>query len=84
MHLKNITKICHEEKTFDHLHLLLAYYIFLREILQIESVVLLNFKVFEGNLKNVCQKAIKIIPSSSRNTSNVSMFHYHVIKMNEV
>ena len=37
-------------------------------------------KVFEGNLKNVCQKAIKTNSSSFRNTSNVPMFHYHVIK----
>ena len=41
---KYITKIRHEEKTFDHLHLLLAYYIFLSEILQIESVMILNFE----------------------------------------
>ena len=34
--------------------------------------------------KNVCQKAIKTNWSSSRNTSNVPMFCYHVIKMNEV
>ena len=41
---KYIIKIRHEEKAFNHLHLLLAYYIYLRDILQIESVMLLNFE----------------------------------------
>ena len=39
-----ITKICYEERAFNHLHLLLAHNIFLREILQIESAVLLYFE----------------------------------------
>ena len=41
-----ITKICYEGREFDHLHLLLAYNIFLREILETESTVLLQF---DGN-----------------------------------
>ena len=49
--------------------------------------------VFEGNLKNICQKAIKkhLILSSqyifsflTKVTSNVRMFPYHVIKLNEL
>ena len=39
---------------------------------------------FEGNLINICQKAIKAKSCSSRDTSNVLMFRYHVIKLNEV
>ena len=39
-----LTKICYEERAFDHLYLLLAYDIFLREILQTESTVLLYFE----------------------------------------
>ena len=41
-----ITKICYEQRTFsfDHLRVLLTYAIFLREILQIESIVLLYFE----------------------------------------
>ena len=71
---KCIPTIRYEERAFDHLHLLLAYCIFLREIL----------KVFKGNLKNVCQKAIKkpshlssqyIFPSSkcSKNLTTVKI-----------
>ena len=41
-------------------------------------------EVLEGNLKNVCQKAIKTNSSSCSSTSNVPMFCYDVIKMNEV
>ena len=40
---ENIEQIYYEERAFDHHYLLLAYYIFLREILQIESIVLLYF-----------------------------------------
>ena len=40
---KYITKIHYEERAFDQLPLLLEYYIFLREILQIQSIVLLYF-----------------------------------------
>ena len=36
-----ITKICYEGREFDHLHLLVAYNIFLKEILETESTVLL-------------------------------------------
>ena len=43
----NIAKILYEERAFDHLHLLLAY-IFLREILQIASIVLLYFEGILG------------------------------------
>ena len=39
-----MTKIYCEEKAFDHLYLLLAYDIFLREILQTETIMLLNFE----------------------------------------
>ena len=39
-----ITRICYEERAFDHLYLLLGYDIFLREILQTESTVLLYFE----------------------------------------
>ena len=41
-----ITKVPYEESTFafDHLHLPLAYDIFVREILQIETIVLLYFE----------------------------------------
>ena len=42
--LENITEIRYEERAFDHFHLLLAHDIFLREILQIESIVLLYFE----------------------------------------
>ena len=45
------------------------------------SLVLLYF---EGNFINICQKAIKAKSCSSRDTSNVLMFRYHVIKLNEV
>ena len=38
---ENIEQIYYEERAFDHLYLLLAYYIW--EILQIESIVLLYF-----------------------------------------
>ena len=41
---ENITEIRYEERAFDHFHLLLAHDIFLREILQIESIVLLYFE----------------------------------------
>ena len=41
---KYIIKIRYVERAFDHLHLLLACYIFLREVLQIESMALLYFK----------------------------------------
>ena len=41
---KYITKIRYKERAFDHLHLLLAYYIFLREVLLMENVVLLYFE----------------------------------------
>ena len=41
-------------------------------------------EVFEGNLKNVCQKAIKTNLSFSHSTSNIPMLCYHVNKMNEV
>ena len=41
---ENITEICYEERTFEHFHLLLAYDIFLRVFLQIESIVLLYFQ----------------------------------------
>ena len=34
-------EIRYEERAFDHFHLLLTHDIFLREILQIESIVLL-------------------------------------------
>ena len=77
-------KTRYAERAFDHFHLLLAYYIFFREILQIESIVLLYFEDNEGNWKNVCQKAMTTNSSSSRNRSNVEMFLYHFIKMNEV
>ena len=53
----------YEETAFDHLHLLLTYCIFFREILQIDSIV------------NICQKAIKTNSSSSPNTSNFPLFH---------
>ena len=39
-----ITRIFYEERAFDHLYLLLGYDIFLREILQTESTVLLYFE----------------------------------------
>ena len=45
---KHITNIHYEERILDHFHLLLACYIFLREILQIESIVLLYSKVVWG------------------------------------
>ena len=32
-------KVRYEERAFEHLHLVLAYYTFLREVLQIESTV---------------------------------------------
>ena len=38
---ENITEIRHGKRAFDHFHLLLEYDIFLREILQMESIVLL-------------------------------------------
>ena len=41
---ENITEIRYEERAFDHFYLLLAYDIFLREILQIENIVLLYFE----------------------------------------
>ena len=41
---ENITETRYEERTFDHFHLLLAYDIFLRVFLQIESIVLLYFQ----------------------------------------
>ena len=41
---KCITTVRYEKRAFDHLHLLLAYYFFLREILQIESIRLLYFE----------------------------------------
>ena len=41
---ENITEIRYEERAFDHFHLLLAYDIFLRVFLQIESLVLLYFE----------------------------------------
>ena len=56
--------------------------IFFQGILQIESIALLYLELFEGNLKNVCQKAIKRNSSSSCSTSIVPMVCYHVIKMN--
>ena len=40
--------------------------------------------MFEGNLKNYCQKAVKTNSSFSCNESNVPMLCSHVIKMNEV
>ena len=40
----NITEIHYEEIAFDHFHILLVYDIFHREILQIESIVLLYFE----------------------------------------
>ena len=43
-----ITKICYEERAFNHLHLLLAHNIFLREIL-LYLQFYYNLKVFEGN-----------------------------------
>ena len=43
----NIAKILYEARAFDHLHPLLAY-IFLREILQIASIVLLYFEGILG------------------------------------
>ena len=39
-----ITKICYEKRAFDHLHLLLAYDIFLSETLKTQSTVLLYFE----------------------------------------
>ena len=39
--LENITEIRYERTAFDYFHLLLAYDIFLRVFLQIESIVLL-------------------------------------------
>ena len=62
-------KIRYDERTLaiDYLHLLLAYDIFLKEILQIERIPYYILKVFEGNLKNVCQKAIKTNSSSFLN-----------------
>ena len=39
-----ITRICYEERAFDHLYLLLGYDNFLREILQTEITVLLYFE----------------------------------------
>ena len=41
---ENITEIRYEERAFDNFHLLLAYDIFPREILQIESIALLYFE----------------------------------------
>ena len=41
-------------------------------------------KVFGGNLKSVCQKAIKANSSSAHNKSIFPMFRYHFIKMNKV
>ena len=39
-----MTKIIYEERSFNHLHLLLAYYTYFSEMLQIESIVLLYFE----------------------------------------
>ena len=80
---KYIAKIRYEESAFDHLPLFLAYDIFLREY-KLKAQYHYILKVFDGNLKNVCQKAIKNNSWSFRSTSNVPMFHYHVIKMNKV
>ena len=52
LHLKIYNKNSCEERAFDHLHLLLAYYIFLRQILQIESIVLLYFSILSKSNKN--------------------------------
>ena len=93
-HLLCITTIRYGKRAFDeHLHLLLACYIFLREILQTESIILLHFEGMKVIWK-MFVKGIKTISFSSRNiasslmkctgTSNVRMFRYHVIKMNEV
>ena len=77
-----------KERVFDHLHLLreILYYIisFSGKFYQWKVWYYYILKVFEGNLKNVCQKAIKTNSTSSRNKSKVPMFYYHVIKMNEV
>ena len=75
LHLKICKKNSCEERTFDHLHLLLAYYIFLRQILQIESIVLLYFSILSKSNKSQLSSSLK---------SNVWMFCYHVVKMNEV
>ena len=80
---KYITEICYEERAFNHYNLFLVYDILLKEILQISQHYNI-LKLFEGNLKNVCQKAIKANSSSFRNTSNVPMFRYHVTEMSEV
>ena len=50
-----ITKICYEERAFDHLYLVLADDIFLREILQTESAYYI-LKVFEVNSKMFVKK----------------------------
>ena len=50
---KYIMKICYEEKRFDHFHLLPAYYISLREILQNEGIVFLYFENI-GRLLEKC------------------------------
>ena len=81
---KYIIKIRYGKRAFDHFHLLPAYYIFLREFLQNESIVFLYYSyilnIFEGYYKNVCQKTITTNSSFFRNTSNVSIFRYSLLK----
>ena len=90
---KCIPTIHYEKKAFDHLHLLLPCCIFLQEISRSEN----NLTIFWRYLKVIWNLFVKtqqkehLIFSSqyiftflTKCTSNVWMFRYHVIKMNEL
>ena len=68
----------------EHLTIFICFQHTFFQGLQIDSIVFYILQIFEANWKNVCQKAITTNLFSSRKTSNVPMFRYHFIKMNEV
>ena len=85
LHLKmcNSNSLC--RRTFNHLHLLLSYYIFWRKFYKIESIILLYFEVFKKNNKSHFILLLHYFFSFlTKWTSVVRMFRYHVIKINEV
>ena len=77
---KYITKIRYEERAFDQFHLLPAYYIFFREILQNQSIVLLYFDDIWRLLEKCLSKSNNNQLILLSQYINVSIFGYTLLK----
>ena len=74
---KCIATVRYEETAFNRVHLLLTYYFFLKEILQIESIKLLYFEGFWRQFEKYLSKTNKNHPFSSRNIFFPSLRNVH-------